>query len=225
MERHAGVQTHLGKLKAWCRGGGPAPCDLAALGREVWRSDLHDEANGLVVLGSPIGRKAFVVAHGRERIANEKVLLDQVQRMQDPQCAWVMPSRSAVPRANHMLRTVPPTLAAEYARAHDDEVWRCFRVLLGADKDDPDDLARSIATLPGGLGGLGLRSAERTAESAYWASWVDTLAVLHDKAPDLAAQAVRDLTREDGPQTDCMREAELGRAQLLGAGGQDIPTW
>ena len=32
VERRAGVQSHRGKLKAWCRGGGGAPQDLQALG-------------------------------------------------------------------------------------------------------------------------------------------------------------------------------------------------
>ncbi len=33
VERGAGVKTHLGKIRAWCRGGGPAPADFADLGK------------------------------------------------------------------------------------------------------------------------------------------------------------------------------------------------
>lgn len=51
VEERAGVQTHLGKLKAWCSGGGAAPADLAALGPEVWTADLPAERNGIMVLG------------------------------------------------------------------------------------------------------------------------------------------------------------------------------
>ena len=50
----AGVQSHLGKLRAWCSGGGPAPADLAALGEHVWTADLEPERNGIMVLGVPI---------------------------------------------------------------------------------------------------------------------------------------------------------------------------
>ena len=32
VEEHAGVRTHLGKLRAWCRAGGAAPPGLAAPG-------------------------------------------------------------------------------------------------------------------------------------------------------------------------------------------------
>ena len=35
VEEHAGVKTHLGKLRAWCRAGGAAPPDLAELGGDV----------------------------------------------------------------------------------------------------------------------------------------------------------------------------------------------
>ena len=38
------------------------------------------------------------------------------------------------------------------------------------------------AETPARLGGLGLRSAQRTADSAYWSSWVDALAMLAEKA-------------------------------------------
>ena len=36
VQAHAGVRTHLGKLRAWSSGGGPAPVDIAALGPEAW---------------------------------------------------------------------------------------------------------------------------------------------------------------------------------------------
>ena len=225
VERHAGVQSHLGKLRAWCRGGGPAPADVAELGPKVWRANLPDDLNGLVVLGAPLGRDAFVQAHGRERLPKEERLLEQIQRMKDPQCAWAMLSQSAVPRATHTLRTVPPTLAMPYARAHDQALWSCFCTILAATETEGDDLARQVATLPGAQGGLGLRSAERTAESAYWASWVDALPVLHSKAPDLAAAAVADLTCSAGATAACLQEAELARGRLVAEGGQQIPTW
>eukprot|EP00973_Karenia_brevis_P015057 2056424-Karenia_brevis.AAC.1 len=59
VERHAGVRTHTGKLKAWCRGGGPTPPGLVAVeaqaraanaaeGREaqpVWTANLSEDRN------------------------------------------------------------------------------------------------------------------------------------------------------------------------------------
>ena len=45
---------------------------------------------------------------------------------------------------------------------------------------------RQVATLPLSLGGLGLRSAIRTKQSAYWASWADSLGMLHNRHSNVA---------------------------------------
>ena len=38
-------------------------------------------------------------------------------------CGWQIRLQSANPRENHTLRTVPPSLCAEYGRLHDAGVW------------------------------------------------------------------------------------------------------
>ena len=63
--QHAGVKTHLGKLRAWCKDGGSAPADLAAAAPDAWTADKPDADNGLVVLGTPLCKKAFVEAAHR----------------------------------------------------------------------------------------------------------------------------------------------------------------
>eukprot|EP00973_Karenia_brevis_P049218 6826631-Karenia_brevis.AAC.1 len=40
------------------------------------------------------------------------------------------------------------------------------------------------------LGGCGLRDSVRTSHAAYWASWADTIAVLHSRFPDHAGRMV-----------------------------------
>ena len=46
--------------------------------------------------------------------------------------------------------------------------------------------AEQLATLPMRMGGLGLRSAVRTAPAACWASWGDTLLLILDRLPGIA---------------------------------------
>ena len=46
-----------------------------------------------------------------------------------------------------------------------------------------DSLARHIITLPGRLGGLGLRCATRICQGGFLASWIDALQVCCDKLP------------------------------------------
>ena len=99
---------HHGKLRAWSRAGGPAPPGIANLGDEVWTADAPDENNGVVILGTPLGRDASVESHGRDRLEKEALLLDNIPKLDDVQCAWLLLSYSTVPRANHMLRMLPP---------------------------------------------------------------------------------------------------------------------
>ena len=63
IEHHCGVRSHMGKLRGWCRGGGPAPCGLAASGPDVWTEDLPAHLNGITVLGTPLGHAEYVRQH------------------------------------------------------------------------------------------------------------------------------------------------------------------
>ncbi len=225
VEEHAGVKSNFGKLRAWCRGGGPAPPDLTDISAEAWTADLPDELNGLVVLGTPLGKAAFVEAHARKRLSIEQRLLRELPAIHNPQVAWTLLLQSAVPRANHTLRVLPPTVSAAYAEAHDDAIWQTFCAIFGAEEHRDDIRAQIIASLPGRLGGLGLRSARRTAEAAFWASWMDALPVLASKTPALAAQAVTDLGRASGPRAACLQEVATARERLLELGAEELPTW
>ena len=225
VEALAGVKSNYGKLRAWCRGGGPAPPDLADISEDAWTADLPDEQNGLVILGAPLGKAAFVEAHARKRLGTEERLLRELPEIGDPQVAWVLLLQSAVPRANHTLRVLPPTVSANYAEAHDNAIWRAFCAIFGAQEHAGDLRARIVASLPGRLGGLGLRSARNTAETAYWASWVDALPVLASKDPALAARAVSDLERAGGAHALCLREAAAARQRLRELGATELPTW
>lgn len=124
VERHAGVQSHAGKLRAWCRGGGAPPEDLQAISAEAWTADKPPEANGIVILGTPLGTTAFAEAHSQKRMVTENCMLEELPLMQNPQVAWVLLSQSAVAGANHTLRVVPPSASASYAASHDQAVWQ-----------------------------------------------------------------------------------------------------
>ena len=57
-------------------------------------------------------------------------MLEKVPKLPDAQCAWLVLALCAVPRANHLLRTVPPSVSAGYAAAHDDLLWQTLLELL-----------------------------------------------------------------------------------------------
>ena len=227
IEARAGVAANLGKTRAYNRHGGPAPPGIAELGASVWRGDAPEAARGFVALGTPIGHPQFVAAHTHTRLLEEARLLQELPLLPDLQCAWLLLAMCASPRADHLLRTLPPDLSASYARGHDDAVWRCLLKLLGEEDDaDPDvAAARRLALLPAQLGGLGLQCAERTAPAAYWAAWADALPVLRARRPDAAARCLAELDAGPGAAAACLRAAdEAGRA-LDAAGWRGRPSW
>ena len=78
--------------------------------------------------------------------------------------------------------------------------------------------------MPMRLGGLGLRSAARTAQAAYWASWADALPMLKARLPDLADRAVQIL---DGGQLSgtCLDEVMAAARLLDSEGFLERPTF
>jgi len=98
--------------------------------------------------------------------------------------------------------------------------------------DDPAALqdalerAASLAHLPLKLGGLGLRSATRLAQAAYWASWADCLPMIHRRHPDIAAfmQQTLDLAEGTEARAECLQEARVARSVLLWEGFAACPS-
>ena len=172
IEQSFGIRVHLGKTQCWSRAGGEAPDGIPALNEAekdpVWKGDMPPEKNGMVILGTPVGNSAFVEQHGKERLEEEKKLLSVLPDLPDLQCAWLLLYFSATPRANHLLRAVPPDLVHAYAEARDEEVWKTLKKLLGV-KGAPHS-CRDKAELPLRLGELGLRCSTRTFHAAYSAS-------------------------------------------------------
>ena len=84
------------------------------------------------------------------------------------QSAWSILVHCAPARVNHVARVVEPLTAR-----HDIELWRCLCAVVQISPNQPEDVVEA-ASLPMVLGGVGLRSAVRVSEPAYWASWMDT---------------------------------------------------
>ena len=225
VEDRCGIASNLGKTRVIAATAGPAPPGIAELGDDVWRGDKPDAQRGVVVLGSPVGHPAFVQGWAEERLRTEQLLLDQLPKLPDLQCAWLLLLLCASPRANHAIRTMPPSASAVYARGHDDAIWATLQTMLGGVGDREAVQARLLAALPGALGGLGLQSAQLTAPAAYWAAWADALPALHARVPGSAASYVQLLEAELGEATHCLAEAANARRLLLDRGWSHCPTW
>jgi hypothetical protein len=86
---------------------------------------------------------------------------------------------------------VPPSQSKGYARTHDRAIWETFCNLMGCPDKYDDVQSWQVASLPGRLGGIGLRSAQRSSQAAYWASWAVVLPVLQAKVPEIAFKKLR----------------------------------
>ena len=198
---------------------GVKPPDLEDLGDEVCSTA------GIKVLGSPVGGREFCAQVLDQRFAEERRLYETWHAVKDMQCAWQLVVQCAVPRANHTLRTVPPSHSAEYAAKHDTELWQAATKVIGAAVDEKEDAAANdIATLPMRLGGLGIRSAARTAPAAYWASWADALPMLRARLPRVAAKAAELLDAATDSGT-CLDEVRGAAATLEREGFHNLPSF
>ncbi|OLP83702.1 hypothetical protein AK812_SmicGene35526 [Symbiodinium microadriaticum] len=198
--------------------GWPPPPGMAELGDEVWRGDLCPEQRGIVVLGTPIGHQDFVQAWAARRLKEEERLLSQLPKLPDLQCSWLLLLLCASPRANHALRTVPPLEIQAYARAHDQAIWHTLKQCLGGAAEAEAPHAKTLATLPAHLGGLGIQSAERASPAAYWAGLADALPVIQARLPAFAERYQAAL-ESGGGDVPSLRAAADSR-ELLQAEGQ-----
>ena len=192
----------------------------------MWVGNQPPAQRGFVALGVPIGHPAFIACHLQARLAAEAELLEELPRLPDLQAAWLLLLFCAAPRAQHILRTVPPSQCFEYSTGHDAAIWDTLLALLGEQRPCPHLAeARRLAFLPGRLGGLGLTSAELLSPAAYWAGWTDALGTLRPRVPDIVAACGRELLQEGDPHAPCIRELVAAAARLDAAGWATRPAW
>ena len=82
------------------------------------------------MLGSPLGHDAFVTRQLNSKREEQDRLLQRIPALDSLQAAWLLLLFCAAPRANYLLRILPPHLTADYAVAHDVAVARCLAALL-----------------------------------------------------------------------------------------------
>ena len=232
LQNHAGISIHGGKTKVWNASGvRPPACDaLEEIARianptaRVWRgSGVPTEQQGMKILGTPLGHPDYVRRHLGELAEEQRLLLERIPRVKDVQGAWLLLAHCASARANYFLRSVRPEAVAEYARVHDAGLWECLSRILQVDLSTCGQETHDVATLPLVLGGLGLRSAERTKVSAYWASWADCMPMIRERHPQVAEQFAASL--EGHPDTPYLSEAAVAARSLRGVMGFEPPSW
>ena len=216
LQEQAGIRLHSGKTRVWNKAG-IHPRDVDDLGPDVWCKD------GVKILGTLVGSDSYVEVATDERINEEARLWAALAWVPDLQCAWQILLQCAGPRCHHFLHTVLPHQSAKYADNHDKGMMEAMQTVLGSipGSEVCKEEGRQLATLPMRLGGLGLRSASRTAPAAYWASWADALPMLSARLPELTDGVEAILNAN--PQ-GCLRDLDaagiLDRSGFVGR-----PSW
>ena len=125
VEGQCGIASNLGKTHVFAAEVGPPPPGIAELGEEVWCGDKPPASEELwssaCWWGLPTSSR-----RGPAILREERLLLDELPYLPDLQCAWLLLLFFASPRANHALRTLPPSEVEPYAHGHDQAVWEHF---------------------------------------------------------------------------------------------------
>jgi len=229
------IRINQGKLVCWNRSGGAAPDGISTLdtpGHTVWRGDAPPELNGIKVLGAPIGSNAFVQAHATRTLEQQGQLLEAIAEMELTQDAWLLFYFCAVPRANYLLRTVPPNQVAAYAGERDQQILDTFKRLFQVPGQYEGDAPvgsgpvwERQAQLPLRFGGCGLRNASRTSTAAYWASLADCLHPLRLRYPEIAQGILACLESQAEGRPASLVAAGMAAEALDTAGMHNRPTW
>ena len=137
--------------------------------------------------------------------------------------AWLLLFHCAAARASCQLKIARPGLVESFEKSHHQGLWRCLCAILEVPVDTCDVVTRVTATLPLSLGGLGLRSAERTKVAANWANWADVLPMLQARHPEVAALRVQHLEGESWSPS--MEAASRAATQFEGMASFAVPQW
>ena len=227
---HSRIQINAGKTQIWNRGG-HVPTDhdvlLAAARREdpeaqVWFGDLQVPAalRGIRVLGTPLGTSEFVQAQLQATVESHEVLLSRIPVVPDLQSAFLLLLFCASSTATYYLRVCNPTFAERFAQQHDSQVWQCFLNLIG---QLPHQATWELGSLPLHLGGLGIRSASRTAHAAYWGSWADCLSTIRERHSNIAEIMSEALSNP--PATAVHLQGVVQSRSSLATVGFTTPDW
>ena len=120
------------------------------------------------LLGSPIGDDGCVAVAIREKVEALERLGERLKRLTAHDALLLLRNCFALPKLMYILRTAP-CFRSPALQSYDD----CLREILSHVTNnhlESDGSAWEQATLPVGLGGLGIRSAVDVAPSAYLAS-------------------------------------------------------
>ena len=140
------------KKRAWNRAEIILKKNNDELGPEVGQPE------GITVFVTAIGAELYVSQKMEERLAKERELCEAIPTVPDLQCTWQLLLQSANPRANHTMRTMPPSISSTFAARTTRAGGTLPKILLGGVPGESETQSQQLSTLPMRMAGRGLRS-------------------------------------------------------------------
>ena len=132
--------------------------------------------NGIIILGTLIGTKLYVVSSCLNISESNVSLCDEFVKLGDVQSAMLLLRGCHVPCLNHLARSICPESLTEAAKTHDSQTRMTFCSILGLDLIEDRNWHQAV--LPIRLGGFGMSSLATVSQPASVASWCHATAEL-----------------------------------------------
>ena len=155
---------------------------------------------GVVLLGAPIGTKAFILSFiHRAALEFEKEVNELQQKDLDPQALWTYLHYCIKPKTNFYYRTVPTIFIGELAdtvdRVYQQFLFQLLKLPLQDQLSEDAILALDQSKWPIANGGLGLGYQIASANSAFLASVSNCMEFIGTQTPNLNLVVAEDHSR------------------------------
>ena len=219
--QHCRISFNNGKTRLWNRAGlFPRDCEILEDAARlvdpyalVWKGDpdLPLSQQGIKILGVPVGRKEFIEHELDSRATCHAELLEKIPYVKDLQCAWLILLYCGVSRANFFIRAVSPDCSLQFAtdtrRKSGDALPLQSACCQRQFQIPPKPLPRCPCLQEG------CRSSVRLRHAAHWASWADSIKMIGERHPEVAATILRAVDGNNGSRSiqainSCTRHLE-----------------
>ena len=156
-----------------------SPMDVSSAQDPLHRGIPKVQAGeGIVVLGAPVGYRAFTHAKLEERVEKVRQVTELLPLLEDPHSEYVLlRSCLALPKVMFMLRAVNTMEHQEVLAKYDSITRGALSRILGT---PVSDLQWAQSKLPVAMGGLGLRAASDHASVAHAISVISAKSLVDD---------------------------------------------
>jgi hypothetical protein len=197
--------------------------DMAKLKAELEKRGMQDAqiSDCITVFGAPMGNRDKCRAEALQKVKEIGKEMDMLQTIINPQIRMILLRHGFVPKITHLLRTLPPDIAAQAAEEHDKNIHAQLRLVVG------DDItAKEVAQsqLPVTKAGFALFSAAAVRNVAYIASMTTFFKSVERDFPthhkkfaellaDPAQQCTKDIAAALKTLTDMLSELSIDPAK------------